>query len=281
VAATDDERAIPLREEIARVVLDVLAPPPTDAVATDPTPVLDDLSAYAGLWRGVNRVESNVEKAFSLPQQGRVGTDPDGSLRITSFGGAISERLTPVARDLFRGSDGGFYAFRRDAAGNPDALTISGEVSDPLTLRRGRPFEDARLHLGIVGFFGVAVLTCPLVGLSRRFRRSGARDSGPARAASRLHALAAAIAVLGPLVVLGGFFVNRPPYDGLPAQVVVGLVLLHALALLTVAQAYCAVRAWRAGWWGRVYRTYYSLASVAGLAFTGFLLYWNLLGLRL
>ena len=59
-------------------------------------------------------------------------------------------------------------------------------------------------------------------------------------------------------------------------QIVLGLGVLSAV-LTAVALVYI-VLAWKNGYWGFAGRAYYTLVTVAAVAFVWFLNYWNLLG---
>jgi hypothetical protein len=61
-------------------------------------------------------------------------------------------------------------------------------------------------------------------------------------------------------------------------KIVLGLGVLSAL--LTVGALVYAVLAWKDSYWGLVSRLYYTLVTVAAVAFVWFLNYWNLLGWR-
>jgi hypothetical protein len=61
-------------------------------------------------------------------------------------------------------------------------------------------------------------------------------------------------------------------------KVVLGLGV--ASAVLTIGALVCTVLAWKSSYWGIAFRTYYTLVTVAGVAFVWFLNYWNLLGWR-
>ena len=89
------------------------------------------------------------------------------------------------------------------------------------------------------------------------------------------------ICVLNLLFVVGSFLWNNPtPSFGvsLNLQIVLGLGVLSAL--LTVGALVSSVLAWKNGYWGVASRAYYSLVTVAAVAFVWFLNYWNLLGWR-
>ncbi len=61
-------------------------------------------------------------------------------------------------------------------------------------------------------------------------------------------------------------------------------VLLLWLPIVTtgmsVGLVYCSARSWRRSTWSAMGRVYYSLVTLAALAFVAFLLEWNLLGFR-
>ncbi len=61
-------------------------------------------------------------------------------------------------------------------------------------------------------------------------------------------------------------------------KIVLGLGVLAAA--LTIGVLAYTMLAWKNGYWSTVYRAYYTLVTVAAVAFVWFLNYWNLLGWR-
>jgi hypothetical protein len=61
-------------------------------------------------------------------------------------------------------------------------------------------------------------------------------------------------------------------------QIALGLGVLSAL--LTPAALVYTVLAWKDRYWGVAFRAYYTLVTVAAVAFVWFLNQWNLLGWR-
>jgi hypothetical protein len=61
-------------------------------------------------------------------------------------------------------------------------------------------------------------------------------------------------------------------------RIVLGLGVLSAV--LTVGALIYTALAWKNGYWGIAARSYYTLVTVAAVAFVWFLNYWNLLGWR-
>jgi hypothetical protein len=51
-------------------------------------------------------------------------------------------------------------------------------------------------------------------------------------------------------------------------------------AVLTVGALVYTVLAWKNRYWGSAFRAYYTLVTIAAVAFVWFLNYWNLLGWR-
>ncbi len=62
------------------------------------------------------------------------------------------------------------------------------------------------------------------------------------------------------------------------AKIVLGVGVLSAI--LTVGALVYTVLAWKDSYWGVTFRAYYTLVTVAAVAFVWFLNYWNLLGWR-
>jgi hypothetical protein len=61
-------------------------------------------------------------------------------------------------------------------------------------------------------------------------------------------------------------------------EIVMGLGVLAAV--LTVGALVYTVLAWKNGYWGIASRAYYTLVTIAAVAFVWFLHYWNWLGWR-
>jgi hypothetical protein len=61
-------------------------------------------------------------------------------------------------------------------------------------------------------------------------------------------------------------------------KIALGLGVLSAV--LTVGALVYTVLAWKDRYWGFAFRVYYTLVTVAAVAFVWFLNYWNLLGWR-
>jgi uncharacterized Tic20 family protein len=84
------------------------------------------------------------------------------------------------------------------------------------------------------------------------------------------------------LVGLGLWFRPMRPSElhsiPLSVEIVMGLGVLSAL--LTIGALVYSVLAWKDRYWGIAYRVYYTLTTIAAVAFVWFLNYWNWLGWR-
>ena len=138
------------------------------------------------------------------------------------------------------------------------------------------------LLLGCLLVF-LSMIPIALIRAIRNRRLSGDRKpaSRDARSANRF---IVGISVLNLLFVVGVarmFFFNLGfPFFGVSLidRIVLGLGVLSAL--LTVGALVYAVLAWKKDYWGIIARIYYTLVTIAAVAFVWFLNQWNLLGWR-
>jgi hypothetical protein len=109
----------------------------------------------------------------------------------------------------------------------------------------------------------------------------GQRPEPAPRGARVAHRIMLGISVLNLLYVVGtALWGNAFPVFGVSMiyKIVLGLGVLSAV--LTVGALVSTVLAWKDGYWGVAFRAYYTLLTVAAVAFVSFLNYWNLLGWR-
>ena len=234
---------------------------------------------FVGLYRTANSHSTTPEKVIGLLGGFTIGISApgDGTLLIPMEG--LELRFVEVEPLYFRQVDGSFsLVFREDDRGNITHM-----------------FTDIQPQNGFVrldwyetsGFNMTLALVCVLMFLSMlpvaliRFIRNRYPDSRAARAADWL---IFAISLLNVLFLVGialWFRPERPTeLHGLPMTVesVLGLGVLAAV--LTVGALVYAVLAWKDRYWGVAYRVYYTLVTIAAVAFVWFLHYWNWLGWR-
>jgi hypothetical protein len=208
-----------------------------------------------------------------------VSAPGDGTLL---FGDSRFVEVEPL---YFRQIDRPFgIAFREDDQGRITQLFFDGMphlAFEKLDWYETRGFNMS-LVLGSVLLF-LSTIPVAAIRLIRDRRRGNDRTSG-ARSARLADWIILGISVLN-LLFLAGFGLGMaemmqnvlldPP---LIIKIALGLGVLAAL--LTVGALALTVLAWKDGYWGVAFRTYYTLVTAAAVAFVWFLNYWNLLGWR-
>jgi hypothetical protein len=144
-------------------------------------------------------------------------------------------------------------------------------------------YETARFNLALalgcilVFLSMIAVATIRLI----RSRHSGNRKPAP-RGAREANGVILGICILNLLFLVGAALWGNPISElqglSLMAKIVLGLGVLSAV--LTVGAPVYALLAWKHSYWGIAARVYYTLVTVAAVAFLWFLNYWSLLGWR-
>jgi CubicO group peptidase (beta-lactamase class C family) len=266
-----------------RAFFDHYYPAPVVEPIQPPANFAERAERFTGFYREANSHSTTPEKVINLFGALEVRNPGDGTLLIPMAG--LELRFVEVEPLYFRQVDGSFsLVFREDKSGNITHM-----------------FTDIMPQYGLVkldwyetpGFNMVLAQVCVLIFLSMlpvalirfiRNRRSGA-DRNPASRGSRVAGLIIfGICLLNLLFLVGLALWFRPmrPSElhgiSLIVEVVIGLGLLAAL--LTPAALVYTVLAWKDRYWGVAYRVYYTLTTLAAVAFVWFLNYWNWLGWR-
>ena len=125
----------------------------------------------------------------------------------------------------------------------------------------------------------------PVVVISAlRNRRPGGDRKPDSRGARVAYRIILGICLLN-LLFLVGVALRWPPTQpselhGIVLTTTIAMGLGVLAAVLTVGALVYAILAWRNGYWGVAFRTYYTLVTIAAVAFVWFLHYWNWLGWR-
>jgi len=207
-------------------------------------------------------------------------SDPgDGTLL---FG---KSRFVEVEPLYFRQVDGLFgIAFREDDRGR--ITHLFADIAPHMTFEKLDWYETLGFHmaltLGCVLVF-LSMIPVALIRAIRNRRLSGDRKPAP-RGARLAHWIILAISVLNPLFLVG-FALGMPAImqNALldpPWIMKIALGLGVLAAVLTAGALVYTVLAWKNRYWGIASRLYYTLGTVAAVAFVWFLNYWNLLGWR-
>jgi hypothetical protein len=257
------------------------------APAVEPIQPPADFAARAGRFVGSYRYASSpattLIKIIELFGAYTVEiSDPgDGALLATIEG--LEWRFVEVEPFYFRQVDGPFaIVFREDDRGR-----ITHMFTDLMP-----QYAAVKLDWYETPGFNMALaLGCVLIFLSMipvaafRFIRnrslSSDRKLAP-RGARAAYWITLGISILNLLFLVGTALWGNPPTElgsiSWMAKIVLGLGVLAAV--LTAGALVYTVLAWKNSYWGIAGRAYYTLVTVAAVAFVWLLNYWNLLGWR-
>jgi CubicO group peptidase (beta-lactamase class C family) len=258
-------------------------PAPAGAPIQPPADFAQRAGRFAGFYKTANNHSTTPEKVARLFGEFtlEIRDGGDGTL-VIPMGEGREMRFVEVEPLYFRQVDGSLsIVFREDDKG-----------------RITQMFTDFIPHYGYIkldwyetpAFNMVLAQVCVLIFLSmlpvaliRAIRNRRARDeqSPTARAANWI---SVGICTLNLLFLTGIAIWFRPMHPSelhdipLIVEIVMGLGIPSAL--LTVGALVYTVLAWKNAYWGIAYRVYYTLVTVAAIAFVWFLHYWNWLGWR-
>ncbi|HZD57592.1 MAG TPA: serine hydrolase domain-containing protein [Anaerolineales bacterium] len=257
---------------------------PTSAVEPIQPPA--DFAERAGRFEGtyqLNRMAYTTLEKFTEFTGGNtveVSVSGDGTLLWTTPWGEW--RFVEVEPLYFRQVDANTsIAFREDDRGR--ITHLFSDLTPMYTFERLVWYQTAGFNMALLAGCMLIFLTmipAALVGAIRK-RRPGGDSKAETRGARAAQWIILGICVLNLLFVVGSFQWNNPkPVFGVSTafQIVLGLGVLSAA--LTAGALVYTVLAWKNRYWGIATRAYYTLVTVAAVAFVWFLNYWNLLGWR-
>lgn len=261
-----------------RAFFDHYYPAPAVEPIQPPADFAERAKRYVGFYRTANSHATTPEKVIGLLGGFAIEvTAPgDGTLLVPMEG--LQLRFVEVEPLYFRQVDGSFsLVFREDDAGNITHLFTNIQSENDFVKMNW--YETSAFNMVALQICLLLLLSMLPVGLIRALRNRAA--SRPARAAE---SILFGICLLNVLFLVGLAIWFRPmrPSElhgiSLTVEIVMGLGVLSAL--LTPAALVYTVLAWKNKFWGVVYRVYYTLVTVASVAFVWFLHYWNWLGWR-
>jgi len=266
-----------------RAFFDHYYPAPAVASIQPPRDFADRAGRFQGSYRWIMGSKTTLMKILGLFGTAKIRDLGDGTLLFAaSFG---EWRFVEVEPLYFRQVDGPFsMVFRED-----DQRRITHMFTD-ITPQ----FAFERLDwYETIGFQMALVLGCVLIFLSmipvaliraiRNRRLSGDRKPAP-RGARLAHSIILGISVLNLLFLAGAVlsvleimqYILLEP--SMFVKIVLGLGVLSAL--LTIGALVYTALAWKNGYWGVVFRIYYTLVTIAAVAFVWLWHYWSWLGWR-
>jgi CubicO group peptidase (beta-lactamase class C family) len=267
-----------------RAFFDHYYPAPAITPLKPPADFAKRAGRFTGFYRDADSHSTTPEKAMYLVSAIEIRDGGDGTLVIPMEEGH-EMRFVEVDPLYFRQVDGPFSMFFRE----DDQGRITYMFFDFVPQWGYRKLDWYETP----GFNMVLALVCILMFLSMlpvalvraiRNRRSGSDRNPISRSARVADSILFAISLLNMLFVVGILLWFRPMHPselhGIPliVEIVMGLGVLAAV--LTAGALVYTVLAWKDRYWGIAYRVYYTLVTIAAIAFVWFLNYWNWLGWR-
>jgi CubicO group peptidase (beta-lactamase class C family) len=261
-----------------RAFFDHYFPAPPAGHIEPPADFAERADRYVGLYRRTSYTPSTPDKVADLLGvfTYTVSAPGDGTLIVSMEGFKL--RFVEVAPLYFRQIDGSSsLVFFEDDQGR-----ITRFYTDfvPQYSAKRAPWYELRsfnMPLVIVSvlLFISMLIAAPVQAVINR--RRGA-DLRPAARTARW--ILVAISLLNLVFLFGMLFGYRPPTElhGVALSIKLLLTTTVMSALLTAAALVYIVLAWKDRYWGIAFRVYYTLVTVAALAFVWFLNQWNLLG---
>ena len=253
------------------------------AAAVDPPqPAADRERAgrFVGSYRLTRSSYTTFEKVSGLVATVQIKDAGDGALLFsTPWGEWRHVQVEPL---YYRQVDGPFsIAFREDGQGRISYMYA--DLTPMFAFEKLHWYETPAFNMALLLVSALLFLSTVVVAAIRAIRnRRRGRDRGPSpRGLRAAGGVLLALSVLNLLFLAGTMMWGvAPPLFGVSAayKVVLGLGVLSAVLTLG-ALAYTAL-AWKNGSGGLGSRAYYTLVTLAAVAFVWFLNHWNLLGWR-
>jgi CubicO group peptidase (beta-lactamase class C family) len=268
-----------------RAFFDHYYPAPAIDPIQPPADFAERAGRFIGTYRYASSPSSTLPKIIGLfgAYMAKISDPGDGTLLANIHG--LESRYVEVEENYFRQVDGPIsLVFRADERGRirylytdlmPQFASIKLDWYDT-------PAFSMAILLGCILVF---LITIPVVAIrmvrNRRLRIDRKPASGGANLAywiilgiSLLNLLNQTGTQLGGAKVMENVLLDPP----LLIKIVLGIGVTSAV--LTVGALVYAVLAWKKGYWGIAARIYYTLVTVAAVAYIWFLNQWNLLGWR-
>lgn len=269
--STNSPGGVVLREALWGAFLDTFYP------VAAPVPVDDgDLTRYEGTYLS-NRYSARTFAKVVLLLSGMTVRAEGGALVTPSLYGTGEMRWVPQGNGWFVDAETDTRVwFASDGAGHVRSLYFSDIPM--MAFHRAAWHQQPLLHVVTVGAALLLFLSAVITLLIVYFRRRRGLD-GPWWPLALAWLMSVAALGFASLLVMAVQDPNSVLY-GVEPRLVVALTLGIAVAILVLGVLGSTIAAFVRGWWSRGLRVYAAVLSLAGLAFTAFMAYWNLLGYR-
>jgi len=236
---------------------------------------------FVGVYRWTRSSSTTLEKYTTqlFAPTVEVKNPGDGTLFMATPYGNM--QLVALESLYFRQVDGPFhFVFREDGQGH--IAYMFTDMIPQFAFEKERWYETVGFNIPLLLVSLLMFLSMFLIALIR-FIRDRRLINSPKPSPRRVrvgYQLIIGISILNLLFVVGTFIWGQQIVFGIPLiyKFVMGLGVLSTI--MTVGALIYAVLAWKNGYWGIAFRTYYTLVVVAAIAFVWFLNQWNLLGWR-
>ena len=265
-----------------RAFFDHYYPAPVTDSPQPPVDFAERAERFVGFYRYASSHSTTPERIIGLLGGFTIEiTAPgDGTLLIPMEG--LELRFVEVEPLYFRQVDGSFsLLFREDDRGNITHVFTDIQPQNGFVKLNWYETSGFNMMLALVCLL-LFVSMLPVM-LIRAIRNRRAEDSHTPASRAAVWIIFA-ISLLNVLFLIGlalWFRPERPSeLHGLPLTVEIVLGLGVLAAVLTVVALVCTIPAWKDRYWSLAFRVYYTLVTVAAVAFVWFLHYWNWLGWR-
>jgi CubicO group peptidase (beta-lactamase class C family) len=265
-----------------RAFFDHYYPAPAAEPIQPPADFAERAGRFEGSYRLTRMAYTTLEKFLEFFGGGIVKvSDPgDGTLLWTTPWGEWA--FVEAGPLYFRQVDADFgIAFREDDQGR--ITHLFSDLAPMYTFERLAWYETPGFNMALLGgciLIFLSMIAAASIGAVRSRRLRGDPRAEP-RGGRAARWILLGICVLNVLFVVGSrLWINPRPMFGvsIASQFVLGLGVLAAM--LTIGALASTVMAWKNSYWGIASRAYYTLVTVAAVAFVWFLDFWNLLGWR-
>ncbi len=235
---------------------------------------------FVGAYKMTRSAYTTLEKYLTLAGPTIYVKNPgDGTLLLeTPYG---DWRVVEEGPLYFRQADAPYhFIFREDGQGRITGLFT--DYTPQFGFEKVRWYETLGFNMPLLLASLLTFLSMLLVAPIRaiRNRRRNHDQASMPRGGLVASWIILGISILNPLFVAGNVLWGEQIAFGIPCayKIVLGLGVLSAL--LTVGALVYVVLAWKNRYWGVASRVYYTLVTLAAVAFVWFLNNWNLLGWR-
>jgi hypothetical protein len=260
-----------------RAFFDHYYPAPAVEPIQPPSDFATRADRFVGAYKWTMSSYTTLEKFSALTGPTiNVTNSGDGTLLLESPFGDWS--IIEEEQLYFRFVDSSYHvAFREDDQGR--IVHLFTDLTPMMSFEKVPWYETLAFNMPLLMISLLSFLSMLIVTFVRfLLRRRLVADQKPS--SRRASLLITWISILNLLFIVGNVIWGQQIVFGIPYAYKVTLGLGVLSALLTVAALVYAVLAWKDRYWGVAFRAYYTLVTVAAVAFIWFLNQWNLLGWR-